>query len=109
MPVISLACPKCGKEATEYAPNKWRCLHCGRKFLYEESKAPVINASASSVKSNFQRQAEQAPPGLVAEFFDFILHNKKWWLTPIIVVLLVLGLLVLLSGTGAAPFIYTLF
>ena len=49
---------------------------------------------------DFQRQAEQAPPGLVAEFIDFVLHNKKWWLTPIIVVLLVLGLLVLLSGTG---------
>ena len=102
MPVVSLACPKCGKEATEYAAKKWRCLHCGRKFLYEEPKTP-------SAKSDFQRQAEQAPPGLVAEFIDFVLHNKKWWLTPIIVVLLVLGLLVLLSGTGAAPFIYTLF
>jgi hypothetical protein len=56
-----------------------------------------------------RRQAEQAPPGLVAEFIDFILHNKKWWLIPIVVVLLLLGLLVLLSGTGAAPFIYTLF
>jgi hypothetical protein len=57
----------------------------------------------------FQRLAEQKSPGLVAEFFDFILHNKKWWLIPIIVVLLLLGLIVLLSGTGAAPFIYTLF
>jgi hypothetical protein len=56
-----------------------------------------------------RRQAEQAPPGLVAEFIDFVLHNKKWWLIPIIVVLLLLGLLVVLSGTGAAPFIYTLF
>ena len=58
---------------------------------------------------DLQRQAEQAQPGLVAEFVDFILHNKKWWLIPIVVVLLLLGLLVLLSGTGAAPFIYTLF
>jgi hypothetical protein len=56
-----------------------------------------------------RRQAEQAPPGLVAEFIDFILHNKKWWLIPIIVMLLLLGLLIVLSGTGAAPFIYTLF
>jgi hypothetical protein len=58
---------------------------------------------------NFQRQAEQAPPGLVAEFIDFVLHNKKWALIPTIIVLLVLGLLVLLSGSGLAPFIYTLF
>ncbi len=56
-----------------------------------------------------RRQAEQAPPGLVTEFIDFILHNKKWWLIPIVFVLLLLGLLVLLSGTGVAPFIYTLF
>jgi len=58
---------------------------------------------------DFQWQSEQKPPGLIAEFIDFVLHNKKWWLIPIVVVLLVLGLLVLLSGTGAAPFIYTLF
>jgi hypothetical protein len=56
-----------------------------------------------------RRQAEQKSPGLVAEFIDFILHNKKWWLIPIVVMLLLLGLLVVLSGTGAAPFIYTLF
>ncbi len=47
MPVISMACPKCGKQATEYAENKWQCLHCGRKFLYEESKAPIIITSAA--------------------------------------------------------------
>ena len=58
---------------------------------------------------DFQRQAEQKPPGLAVEFIDFILHNKKWWLIPIVVVLLLIGLLLLLSGTGAAPFIYTLF
>jgi len=56
-----------------------------------------------------RRQAEQKPPGLIREFSDFVLHNKKWWLIPIVVVLLLLGLLVMLSGSGAAPFIYTLF
>jgi hypothetical protein len=59
--------------------------------------------------NDFQRQAEEAPPGLISEFIDFLLHNKKWWLSPIILVLLLLGLLVLLSGSGIAPFIYTLF
>ena len=73
-----------------------------------KSKEPN-HSNPNRQADDFQRQAEQAPPGLVAEFFDFVLHNKKWWLTPIIVVLLVLGLLVLLSGTGAAPLIYTLF
>jgi hypothetical protein len=47
--------------------------------------------------------------GLVSEFWDFLKHNKKWWLLPIIIVVLALGALVFLSGSGAAPFIYTLF
>lgn len=47
--------------------------------------------------------------GLVSEFVDFLRENKKWWLAPILVVLLLFGILILLAGTGAAPFIYTLF
>jgi len=39
----------------------------------------------------------------------FLLQNKKWWLIPILVSLLVLGALMLLSSTAVAPFIYTLF
>ena len=46
---------------------------------------------------------------LLREFWDFLRHNKKWWLTPIILVLLLIGLLAVLGGTTAAPFIYTLF
>jgi predicted nucleic-acid-binding Zn-ribbon protein len=43
MPVFSMACPKCGSQATEYAENKWQCLRCGVKFVYEDEKPPVIN------------------------------------------------------------------
>ncbi len=59
--------------------------------------------------NDFERQAEEAQPGLVAEFLDFLKHSKKWWLTPIIVVLLLIGFLIFLSGTAAAPFIYSIF
>ncbi len=47
--------------------------------------------------------------GLGGEFVAFLKENKKWWLAPIIFSILGLGLLVLLGGTAAAPFIYTLF
>lgn len=60
-------------------------------------------------ESEFARKAVEKSPGLVAEFWDFLKHNKKWWLTPIVLALLLLGLLVLLGGSSAAPFIYTLF
>ena len=58
---------------------------------------------------DFAAQAEEKPPGLIAEFVDYLLHNKKWWLTPIILVLLILGLIIYLGGTVAAPFIYPIF
>lgn len=57
----------------------------------------------------FLAQAGQARGGLASEFVDFLKDNKKWWLAPIIISILGLGLLVMLGGTAAAPFIYTLF
>jgi len=47
--------------------------------------------------------------GFFGEFGYFLRHNKRWWLTPVFVLLLLLGILVVLGGSGAAPFIYTLF
>lgn len=60
-------------------------------------------------KNDFIKQSENRQGGLVSEFWDFLKDNKKWWLAPIIISILGLGLLVLLGGTAAAPFIYTLF
>lgn len=57
----------------------------------------------------FEAEASEPAPGVVAELWEFLRENKSWWLTPIIVILLLLGALVALGGTGAAPFIYTLF
>ncbi len=55
------------------------------------------------------RLASEKREGLLGEFWEFLKQNKKWWLLPILAVILVLGLLVFLGGSGAAPFIYTLF
>jgi hypothetical protein len=44
------------------------------------------------------------------ELITFVWHSRNWWLTPIIlVVLLASGLLVLLESSAIAPFIYALF
>jgi len=47
---------------------------------------------------------------LLKEFLEFLKIRKKWWLAPIVIVLLLLGsLIVVTQGSAVAPFIYTLF
>ena len=47
---------------------------------------------------------------IVGELWTFMKVRKKWWLGPIIVVLMLLSLLIVLTeGSALAPFIYTLF
>ncbi len=64
---------------------------------------------ADPKKDDFSAQAKEGRISLVREFADFLKENKKWWLLPIIVSVLGLGVLVMLGGSAAAPFIYTLF
>ncbi|MBI3763883.1 MAG: hypothetical protein HY260_18725 [Chloroflexi bacterium] len=48
--------------------------------------------------------------GIVGELFGFLWRNKRWWLIPMVAVLLVFGLLlVFASSSGIGPLIYTLF
>jgi len=53
--------------------------------------------------------AEQSGNNLPGELWNFLRHNKKWWLLPILTILLLFGVVLLLSASAAAPFIYTLF
>jgi hypothetical protein len=47
---------------------------------------------------------------LVGEFWNFMKVRKKWWLLPIVVVMVMVGaLLVFAQGSALAPFIYTIF
>jgi len=47
---------------------------------------------------------------ILREFYDFLRVRKKWWLTPIAIVLLLLGFLIVATqGSALSPFVYTLF
>lgn len=48
-------------------------------------------------------------PSLVGEFLEFVGHNKRWWLIPIVVVVAALTLLAFVSGTAPKDLMYTLF
>jgi len=63
-----------------------------------------------SAQNDWEKLASQPQrTHLVGELWAFLGHTKKWWLLPVLVVLLLLGALLALSGTAAAPFLYTLF
>ena len=66
-------------------------------------------ADRQTKPSQFAQEAGTRQQGFLGELWQFITQNKKWWLTPIVIILVMFGLLIALGGTAAAPFIYTLF
>ena len=51
-----------------------------------------------------------AKHGVLAELWLFMRERKKWWLLPILIILLSVGLLLVFAqGSALAPFIYTIF
>ncbi len=63
----------------------------------------------TSSADDFAREAAKKQTGFFSELLGYLAQNKKWWLAPIIITLLLVGGLIILGGTGAAPLIYTLF
>ncbi len=68
------------------------------------------NKTQDSAGSNeFEQKASERNAGLLTEIWLLIAHNKKWWLIPVILMLLAIGVLVILGSSAAATFIYPLF
>lgn len=65
--------------------------------------------SLDKQENEFEKASQGKQLSLVQEFLAFMVESKKWWLAPILLVLGLVGVLVALGSTGAAPFIYTLF
>ena len=57
----------------------------------------------------FEKAQQQKQTGLAKEFLFFLMHNKKFWMIPLVLALALLAALLILGGTSVAPFIYTLF
>lgn len=61
-------------------------------------------------QQSFEEAVEEGRGGdLVGDFLAFMRENAKWWLIPILCVFGLLGILLVLTTTSAAPFLYTLF
>jgi hypothetical protein len=63
----------------------------------------------SSQHEEFARQSRLERQSFLSEYLSLLRRTGKWWMLPMIGLLLGLGVLMILSSTAAAPFIYTLF
>jgi hypothetical protein len=64
---------------------------------------------SNEVKTEFEKASDRKDSNVAFQFLAMLKQNKKFWLLPMVVGLVALGLLIILGGTGAAPFIYSLF
>ena len=60
-------------------------------------------------RTEFEKSGEEKATSLFREFMEMLKQNKKYWLIPLILILVLFGVIVILGSTAAAPFIYTLF
>ncbi len=61
-------------------------------------------------EENNPLEEEEINQGLVSEFWEFLKERKRYWLLPIVIVLVLLSLLIVFTESSTmAPFIYTLF
>jgi drug/metabolite transporter superfamily protein YnfA len=59
--------------------------------------------------SEFEQAAEEGQVGFFREFWWFLRDNKLWWITPIVIVLLIFGVIAAFGSSGLMPFVYTIF
>lgn len=70
--------------------------------MNESSDEQAMSSSTAKVVA----EADADDISLLADFFDFLKHNKKWWLIPLLLSLAVIGLLATVGGSALGPFIY---
>jgi len=58
---------------------------------------------------DLEQLAELRHPSLVREYWQFLKATRKWWLLPIVIMFIILSVMILLSSSAVAPFIYSLF
>ena len=68
-----------------------------------------MHQRSENESSEFAKDAARSSPGIAREFWDYFRTQKKWWLIPVVLALLIAAALVILAGTPAGALIYTLF
>lgn len=73
------------------------------------SSSSTTDATEAKKEAPIAELASARESGLAVEVLRFVAHTRKWWLAPIIILMLLVAGLLVLTGTGVAPLIYALF
>ena len=65
--------------------------------------------SETSRGREFEAKAQKRSAGPLGEFVYFLRRSRKWWMAPIIVMLVLVGVLLVMTSSAVAPLIYALF
>src|SRR4051812_34902087 len=104
-PVGSTATPRpTGSRTTRTAASTATCASSDPRSRASPGPDMTQDPNDKPSADRLDELAETAQPSLAAELVDFLKHNKKWWLLPILLVLGLFGALLVLAGSGAAPF-----
>jgi Family of unknown function (DUF5989) len=78
---------------------------------YPNSPDPASPAAQpkSPEGASFREAGEKKELTLGQEVVQMLRYNKKYWMIPLVVILLIFGVVLILGSTSIAPFIYTLF
>ena len=60
-------------------------------------------------RNQFAQHGQEQRSGMFSDFLYLLKNNQKWWMLPLILVFVAFGVFMVLSSTGVAPFIYTVF
>ncbi|TKC95221.1 DUF5989 family protein [Polyangium fumosum] len=74
-----------------------------------ETPPPKQQDDPDHVPSRFEEAARTTRQSTLRDGLAYLRETRKLWLTPVLVILLILGLVLSLSGTVLSPLIYTLF
>jgi hypothetical protein len=78
-------------------------------FRHVMNPSDPTDPSDPKVAKSFREAGEEKSLSLGQEIVLMLKQNKKYWMIPLLIVLLIFGVLLILGATSAAPFIYTLF
>ena len=69
----------------------------------------VTDMTDEQKTADFEDAAAERRPQVPSDSWSFVCRNERWWMIPMIVILMLLGFVVLLGSSGVGAFIYPLF